>query len=78
MAEKVTKAKTPAKPRVKVSTAKKAPAKKTVAERVTATMPSHEEIARLAERYWAERGWQDGQAEQDWLRAEQELRTMAS
>ena len=40
--------------------------------------PSYEEIARLAERYWAERGWQDGYAEQDWLRAERELLRMAS
>ncbi|MCU1322174.1 MAG: hypothetical protein JWM43_1823 [Acidobacteriaceae bacterium] len=35
--------------------------------------PSHHEIAQLAERFWAERGWQDGHAEQDWLRAEHEL-----
>ena len=40
--------------------------------------PSHQEIAQLAERYWVERGWQDGYAEQDWLRAEQELRGVAS
>jgi Protein of unknown function (DUF2934) len=40
--------------------------------------PSYGEIAQLAERYWAERGWQDGQAEQDWLRAEQELLGVAS
>jgi hypothetical protein len=37
--------------------------------------PSREEIARLAERYWAERGWPEGSPEQDWLRAEQELKT---
>ena len=40
--------------------------------------PSHEEIEKLARKFWAERGWQDGYAEQDWLRAEQELRKMAS
>ena len=40
--------------------------------------PSYAEIAQLAERYWAERGWQDGYAEQDWLRAEQALLGMAS
>jgi hypothetical protein len=40
--------------------------------------PSYAEIAQLAERYWAERGWQDGYAEQDWLRAEQELLGVAS
>jgi hypothetical protein len=47
--------------------------KKTVAEQVTAVTPTREEIARLAEQYWAERGWQDGMAEQDWIRAEQAL-----
>jgi hypothetical protein len=41
-------------------------------------MPSYGEIAQLAERYWAERGWQDGYAEQDWLRAERELLGKAS
>jgi hypothetical protein len=40
--------------------------------------PSSAEIAQLAERYWADRGWQDGYAEQDWLRAEQELLGVAS
>ena len=37
--------------------------------------PTREEIARLAEKFWAERGWPDGSPEQDWLRAEQELKT---
>jgi hypothetical protein len=79
MAETVKKAKAPAKPRAAAGTTKRAPAKgKTVAEQVTAITPSREEIARLAEQYWAERGHQDGQAEQDWLRAEQELMKMAS
>jgi hypothetical protein len=36
--------------------------------------PTREEIARLAEKYWAERGWPEGSPEQDWLRAEQELK----
>jgi len=79
MEETVKKAKAPAKPRAAAGTTKKTTAKKkTVAEQVTAFTPSHEEIARLAEQYWAERGRQDGQAEQDWLRAEQELMQMAS
>jgi hypothetical protein len=85
MAETVKKAKAPAKPRAAAKpkataeTLTKAPAKKkTVAEQVTAFTPSHEEIARLAQQYWAERGWQDGQHEQDWLRAERELMKMAS
>lgn len=77
--EKTKKAKAPAKPKAAAGTTKKATAKKpTVAEKVIATTPTREEIARLAEQYWAERGHQDGQAEQDWLRAEQDLRKMAS
>ena len=36
--------------------------------------PTREEIARLAEKFWAERGWPIGSPEQDWLRAEQELK----
>jgi hypothetical protein len=52
--------------------------KQTVAEQVKATTPTHAEIARLAQQYWAERGRQDGLAEQDWLRAERELMKMAS
>jgi hypothetical protein len=41
-------------------------------------MPSHDQIADLARTYWAERGYQDGFAEQDWLRAERELLQIAS
>ena len=78
MAEIVKKAKAPAKPRTtaakKVTTEEKA----TVAAAVKSVTPSHEEIAQLAQRFWVERGWQDGYAEQDWLRAEQELRGKAS
>ncbi len=40
-----------------------------------AAEPSREQIARLAEKYWAERGWPEGSPEQDWLRAEHELKT---
>lgn len=40
--------------------------------------PSHEQIAELARKYWAERGYKDGHQEEDWLRAEQELRAKAS
>jgi Protein of unknown function (DUF2934) len=42
------------------------------------TMPPREQVEELARRYWAQRGYQDGYAEQDWLRAEQELLQMAS
>ncbi len=87
MVETPKKAKTPAKPRATTSAAKQDGArkssktvarKKTVAEQVTATTPSREEIARLAQQFWAERGHQDGLAEQDWLRAERELMGIAS
>jgi hypothetical protein len=39
---------------------------------------SHDEIAALAHRYWAERGYQHGHDAEDWLRAEQELLGKAS
>jgi hypothetical protein len=72
MADTAKKTKAPAKPR-KVAT------KKDKAE-VThqAVMPSHEEIEELAQKYWAQRGYKDGNAEQDWLRAEQELMKQAT
>jgi hypothetical protein len=57
-------------------TVKAAPKAKAV-EAVVA-VPTHAEIAVLAQKYWAERGWQDGFAEQDWLRAERELLGLAS
>lgn len=41
-------------------------------------VPTHEEIAQLAVQYWIERGYEHGKAEQDWFRAEQELRGIAS
>lgn len=34
---------------------------------------THDEIAKLAHSYWAARGYVQGSAEADWLRAEQEL-----
>ena len=41
-------------------------------------MISHEEIARLAHRYWSERGRQHGRDAEDWFRAERELLGKAS
>jgi len=38
----------------------------------------HDQIAQLAHRYWVERGGQHGRHEEDWFRAEQELRGKAS
>jgi hypothetical protein len=72
MADTVKKAKAPAKPR------KTAAKKETVVAAPVAIMPSREEIEKLARNYWAQRGFQDGYAEQDWFRAEQELRQKAS
>jgi hypothetical protein len=62
----------------KPKVAAKAPTKTKVTVPQQRPQPSHEEISRLAEQFWIERGWQDGHAEQDWLRAEQELRGIAS
>jgi hypothetical protein len=39
--------------------------------------PTFEEIAQLAYCYWEARGYQGGSPEQDWLRAEHELRSAA-
>ncbi len=52
------------------------PKRRKPAVKMTTPMePSREQIARLAEQYWAERGWPEGSPEQDWLRAEQELKS---
>jgi hypothetical protein len=75
--EKPKQAKAPAKPRKTATKAKVAPAPP-VAPAPALAIPTHQEIALLAEKYWAERGWQDGAAEQDWLRAERELMKLAS
>ena len=45
---------------------------------VPAQAPSQEEIANLAYLYWEARGCQGGSPEEDWIRAEQELRTRIS
>ena len=72
MAETIKKAKAPAKPRKTAKSNTTAPV-----ESKAATV-SHEDIARLAHRFWAERGHQHGRPEEDWLRAERELRGRAS
>jgi len=38
------------------------------------TQPAFEEIAQLAYTYWEARGYQGGSPEDDWLRAESEIR----
>ena len=74
-------------PRKTKATSTPRAAKKTTNGKKTAeliTMPSpvptptYEQIAELARRYWAERGHVDGHQEDDWFRAEQELRSKAS
>jgi hypothetical protein len=77
MADTVKKTKAPAKPR-KTAAKKETVTEVPVAAVPVATMPSREEVERLARNYWAQRGYQDGYAEQDWFRAEQELRQKAS
>jgi hypothetical protein len=72
MVETIKKAKAPAKPR------RPAAKKEKVAKATRPSMPPREEIEKLARAYWEQRGYQDGFAEQDWLRAEQELLEMAS
>ena len=74
MADKLKK--TTAAPRATAAT--KTTAKKKAAPTFKPGMPSREQIEDLARAYWAQRGYQDGFAEQDWLRAEQELLQMAS
>jgi hypothetical protein len=65
-------------PEAVAKTKAKATAKSKTVDIAASRTPSYEEISQLAERYWAERGWQDGYAEQDWLRAEQKLLGVAS
>jgi hypothetical protein len=45
---------------------------------VTPISISPEKVAELAHRFWAERGGAHGHHEDDWFRAEQELRAKAS
>jgi hypothetical protein len=45
---------------------------------VTVYEPTRDEIALVAYLYWEARGCQGGSPEEDWLRAEQELRVRAT
>jgi len=81
MAETTRKTKATSTSRKAATASKKAAPKKTAMAEVIAMpppTPTHDEIAELARRYWAERGYVDGHHEEDWLRAEQELRGKAS
>ena len=55
-----------------------ASARAVAAEPTLASAPSQDEIASLAYLYWEARGGQGGSPEEDWIRAERELRTRAS
>jgi len=46
-----------------------------VVEAAVAYEPVYETVAALAYSYWEARGCQGGSPEEDWLRAEQEVRT---
>jgi Protein of unknown function (DUF2934) len=79
MAETVRKSsakpKAPAKPR---KTAPKNAAENGASNNVTEIRFSHDQVAQLAHKYWADRGHLDGHHLEDWFRAEQELRAKAS
>jgi Protein of unknown function (DUF2934) len=83
MAETVKKAsakpKAPAKPR-KTASKKTAEngASSNGTSNVTEIRYSHDQVAQLAHKYWADRGHRDGHHLEDWFRAEQELRSKAS
>jgi Protein of unknown function (DUF2934) len=44
----------------------------------TVSAPSYQEIAQLAYTFWEARGGQGGSQEEDWLRAEEQLRARVS
>jgi len=61
------------------SSGKNSSAKKPVGSaKANGSSISHDQVAQLAHRYWIERGRKHGHHEEDWFRAEQELRAKAS
>jgi hypothetical protein len=76
--EDISMADTTKKTKTTAKTRKPSIKKEKVACTAMLALPSREEIERLAQTYWAQRGYQEGYAEQDWLRAEQELLKKAS
>ena len=67
-------------PAAKKVVAKKAAGKSATAKTGIAIVKpvTQEEVAALAHRFWAERGYKHGHHVEDWFRAEQELRGKAS
>ncbi len=73
------KAETASKPsKAPAKTVKAASPAKAKTSNLTLMPPTPAQIAALAHRYWAERGYQHGKDADDWFRAEQELRGKAS
>jgi Protein of unknown function (DUF2934) len=73
-----TKTATAAKPRKPAAKKANGAAAEPVAARVNLLQISDQEVARLAHSYWQQRGFKHGHHEEDWFRAEQELRSKAS
>jgi hypothetical protein len=80
--KKTTAKKAPAKKvAAKKAPAKKTPAKKAIAKKAIAApvaevvaAPAHEQISQRAYLIWANRGFTQGDANQDWIQAERELK----
>ena len=68
----------PRKRTIGASVASSDAAEPALTEPVAELSPAPEQIATLAYSYWAERGYTPGSPEEDWLRAEAELRQRAS
>jgi hypothetical protein len=78
MTETTKKASTRKKTSASASAPKAIAPKKTAKSSQEMRSVSPEEIAALAHRFWAERGYQHGHDAEDWLRAEQALLGKAS
>jgi Protein of unknown function (DUF2934) len=77
--KKMTKPRKPRTTAVKAAESKATvPNKSAARSKVMQMKASHEEIARLAHRFWTERGRQHGHDTEDWLRAERQLLGKAS
>jgi hypothetical protein len=77
-AVKKTTKKATTKTKVPAKTSKKADGSNGLPSNVREIGVSYEQVAMLAHRYWIERGRRHGNHQEDWFRAEQELRGKAS